>query len=95
MKNIKTQLITSFLIFTFLGLSGLTQKAHASFQFGEITARGRGCPEGTTQVVKSPDQKAMSILFDQFMAEVPQFDNDNDNDEVTGENPRRRRRDDE
>ena len=93
MKNIKTQLIMPLLCLTFIGFSAFTEEVQASFQFGEITARGRGCPSGTTQVIKTPDQKAMSLLFDQFMAEVPQYDNDNDNDEVSGENPRRGRRD--
>jgi len=72
---------------------GLSLSTQASFQFGKIIARGSGCPNGTTQIIKTPDQQAMSLLFDQLMAEVPQYDNDNDNDEVTGENPRRGRKD--
>ena len=63
-----------------LSFLGLTFSAQASFEFGEIIARGSGCPAGTTQIVKTPDQQSMSLLFDQLMAEVPQYDNDNDNE---------------
>jgi hypothetical protein len=31
---------------------------------------GNGCPQGTASAILSPDQKTMSILFDQFSAEA-------------------------
>lgn len=55
--------------------------ARDDFQFSTITMSGTGCPAGTTSVIHSPDNKEVSILFDEFMAEVPQYDGDNDNDE--------------
>lgn len=57
------------------------------FQFQTITMNGTGCPEGTTSVIHSPDNKEVSILFDEFMAEVPQYDGDNDNDDSSEGNP--------
>jgi hypothetical protein len=52
-----------------------------NFQFQSVTMNGTGCPEGTTSVIPSPDNKTVSILFDEFMAEVPQYDGNNDNDD--------------
>jgi hypothetical protein len=49
------------------------------FYFAPVKFYGKGCPEGHTQVVMTPDQKSVSILFDSFGVEVPQFDGDNDN----------------
>ncbi len=37
---------------------------------GQFTYSGSGCPEGTASAVLSPDQKTMSLLFDQYKAEV-------------------------
>ncbi|TNF26416.1 MAG: DUF4360 domain-containing protein [Deltaproteobacteria bacterium] len=51
------------------------------FQFQQIKMSGTGCPEGTTSVIHSPDNKEVSILFDEFIAEVPQYNGDNDNDD--------------
>lgn len=58
-------------------------------EFEQIKLRGTGCPRGTTSVVVSPDKDTISILFDRFEVEVPQYDGDNDNDEPTGEEPDR------
>ncbi len=47
--------------------------AQSDFSFGQISLKGNGCPEGTFQVIPSPDQKTVSILFDKFAAEVPNY----------------------
>lgn len=39
------------------------------FQPGRIRHGGNGCPEGTMQVVFSPDGLSFTILFDQFVAD--------------------------
>jgi len=71
--------------------SGFVQ---AQIQFKDITYRGTGCPAGTVSTVVSPDGSSLSVLFDEFRAEVPQFDgnNDNTNDEVPPRGPRARNR---
>lgn len=38
-------------------------------KLGEPAYGGTGCPAGTASVVLSPDQTALSILFDQYVAE--------------------------
>jgi len=56
------------------------------FTFERVTLRGTGCPQGTASVTTSPNQQSVSILFDRFMAEVPQTNAINDNDEAPIEN---------
>ena len=34
---------------------------------------GNGCPSGSASVTLSPDQKSLSVLFDQYMAEAGGF----------------------
>ncbi len=60
--------------------------AETDFSFGQITARGSGCPAGTVDIIKTDDQKTASILFSEMMVEVPQFDGDNENDEMDDDN---------
>lgn len=61
--------------------------AQSDFSFGQITLKGSGCPQGTYQVIPAPDQKSVSILFDRFAVEVPQYNGQNDNrDVMTGAN---------
>ncbi len=61
--------------------------AQSDFSFGQITLKGSGCPQGTYQVIPAPDQKTVSILFDRFSVEVPQYNGQNDNrDVMTGAN---------
>lgn len=60
--------------------------AETSFTFGQITARGSGCPNGTVDIIKTDDKKTASILFGEMMVEVPQFDGDNENDEADDDN---------
>ena len=58
-----------------------------TFQFDEsqIALRGSGCPQGTYSITYTEDQSTMTILFDEFSAQVPQFDGVNENDdEVDG-----------
>lgn len=50
------------------------------FKFDQTKFNGKGCKRGTTSTIVSPDGKTLSILFDDFSVEVPQFDGDNDND---------------
>lgn len=37
-----------------------------SYQLGEATYSGSGCPAGTAAIVLSPDASEISVLFDQF-----------------------------
>lgn len=63
-----------------LGLIVPSNVSGASSSFTKIDARGTGCPLGTTDIVKSPDGESVSILFNEMLIELPQFDGDNDND---------------
>lgn len=54
--------------------------AHAQIRFGGLTHKGSGCPQGTVGISPSPDNSSVSILFDQFQVQVPQYDQNNDND---------------
>ncbi len=49
--------------------------------FSKVQARGTGCPLGSTDIVVSPDQSSVSVLFNEMLIELPQFDGDNDNDQ--------------
>jgi hypothetical protein len=77
----KTLLLSLFFIFQV--------SAEEGFQFERVDLRGSGCKPGNSSVIKSPDQQTVSILFDDFFAEIPNFLGDNDNDQVDREdNPR-------
>lgn len=82
------------LIFT-LAISLLTVNAFSAmnknFKFNRVGLTGKGCPLSETSIIESPDQNAVSILFDSFSVEVPQYRNNNDNNELGGSeinNPR-------
>lgn len=76
----------------FLILSSLlffsTVSSAQNVAFRGVTYSGTGCPEGTVSTAISPDGTSLSILFDEFRAEVPQYDGNNDNQ---GTSPRGRR----
>lgn len=42
----------------------------SSIQLGQPSYGGNGCPAGTASATVSPDQKSLSILFDQFITEA-------------------------
>ena len=44
--------------------------AHADISLGEPGYGGTGCPDGTVSVTLSPDQKSLSLLFDQYQLAV-------------------------
>jgi hypothetical protein len=50
--------------------------------FGDFLLKGSGCKEGTYSVTTSPDQQSVSLIFDEFRVEVPQYNNNNDNAEI-------------
>ncbi|HXH76624.1 MAG TPA: DUF4360 domain-containing protein [Bacteriovoracaceae bacterium] len=60
----------------------LISAAEAQVNFDQLTYRGTGCPQGTVSSVVSPDGSTLSILFDEFRAEVPQYDGNNDNESL-------------
>lgn len=52
-------------------LSTISLTAEASqIRLGEAAYGGTGCPAGTASVTLSPDQTALSILFDSYVAEA-------------------------
>ena len=77
------------LLSTFLGafFSTHSSQANEGFQFdrSQISLRGSGCPQGTYSTTFTDDLSTMTILFDQFSAEVPQFDGNNENDDTVDE----------
>ena len=58
------------------------------FYFDDVRLKGTGCPSGTTDIIYSPGSESLSILFDQFIAEVPNFGGDNDNSPSDRFNPK-------
>lgn len=44
--------------------------ARADISLGEPGYGGTGCPDGTVSVTLSPDQKSLSLLFDQYQLSV-------------------------
>ncbi|NUN04984.1 MAG: DUF4360 domain-containing protein [Bdellovibrio sp.] len=51
-------------------LSVIGMKAEAQIRLGEPAYGGTGCPAGTASVTLSPDQTALSILFDGYVTEA-------------------------
>lgn len=66
-----------------------SQVVKAQMSFEDFRHSGSGCPQGTVGFSVSPDGASASILFDEFMAQVPQFDGDNDNHTVSSGRLRR------
>lgn len=62
----KTMLITAIAFLTMAA----TAHAQGALRLGTPSYGGNGCPGGTASVSVSPDQSAVSILFDQFMTEA-------------------------
>lgn len=58
----------------FLLLVMFSSGAFSQVNFNSITYSGTGCPDGTVSTAVSPDGSSLSILFDEFRAEVPQYD---------------------
>lgn len=59
------------LLFFFLSFSALAQSNIAFDQVGTI---GTGCPERTVSSIVSPDGTSLSLLFDEFRVEVPNYE---------------------
>ncbi|HLE09766.1 MAG: hypothetical protein A2504_11385 [Bdellovibrionales bacterium RIFOXYD12_FULL_39_22] len=59
----------------------------ANMRFENPTLRGTGCRAGTSSVTTSPDGQVLTIIFDDFIAEVPQYKGENDNNEASADNP--------
>lgn len=63
MKSLKT--------FAVIAVLALTSHAFADdISLGEPSYGGTGCPAGTASATLSPDQKSLSILFDEFYVEA-------------------------
>lgn len=58
-------------IFFFLSFSALAQ---SNIIFEQINTNGSGCRPGTVSSVISPDGSTMSLLFDEFRVEVPNYE---------------------
>lgn len=71
----------SFLILSTLVFASYVQAQNVSFR--GVTHAGTGCPQGTVSTAISPDGSSLSVIFDEFRAEVPQYDGNNDNDGTT------------
>ena len=57
--------------FFFLSFSALAQ---SNIVFEQINTNGTGCPQGTVTSIVSPDGTSMSLLFDEFRVEVPNYE---------------------
>jgi hypothetical protein len=70
-------IVRTFGLFLFIAVLSTVKAELISFE--EISAAGTGCRPGTMATSISPDGKTVTLLFDSFVAEVPQFSGDNDN----------------
>ncbi|MCE3011175.1 MAG: DUF4360 domain-containing protein [Proteobacteria bacterium] len=52
------------------GLLVMTTAAEAQLRLGNPAYGGSGCPAGTAAVTVSPDEQAISVLFDQYTVEA-------------------------
>lgn len=69
----------------------LSSIANSQVNFNSLNYKGTGCPQGTISTAVSPDGSTFSVLFDEFRAQVPQYDGQNDNDQLPrGPIPRHR-----
>lgn len=59
-----------FLILSIVLLSGAVTQAQSEISFGQFSYRGSGCPKGSANLSLDPAQNALSIMFDQFIAEA-------------------------
>ena len=57
--------------FFFLSFSALAQ---SNIVFEQINTSGTGCPVGTVTSIVSPDGQSLSLLFDEFRVEVPNYE---------------------
>lgn len=57
--------------FFVLSFSALAQ---SNIVFEQINTNGTGCPQGTVTSIVSPDGTSMSLLFDEFRVEVPNYE---------------------
>ncbi len=71
-----------FLVFSSLVLATALQAQSVTFR--GVTYAGSGCPEGSVSTAIAPDGTSLSVLFDEFRAEVPQYDGNNDNEGHSG-----------
>jgi hypothetical protein len=60
----------------------LATNSYAQVSFNNVTYKGTGCPQGTVSTTTSPDGSSLSVIFDEFRAEVPQYDGNNDNSDL-------------
>lgn len=61
---------SSLFALSFLFIAASSQ---AQVVFNQITTHGSGCPAGTVSTSASPDGSTLSVLFDEFRVEVPDF----------------------
>ncbi len=64
----KKTLSTIWGVLVILGIAATAQAD--DIQLGTPSYGGTGCPAGSASAVLSPDQKTLSILFDQYVAEA-------------------------
>lgn len=58
------------LLITLVGILMAAQSQAEGLRLGQAAYGGTGCPAGTASVTVSPDESAVSILFDQFISEA-------------------------
>src|SRR5262245_38876143 len=54
----------------FLALVLVSQAYADDIQLGDLSYAGTGCPIGSASISVSPDQKSISVLFDQYVVEA-------------------------
>ena len=64
------------LLLLFISISALAN-SDSDYTFDSIAMTGSGCERGSAAVVKDPSSQSISILFDRFSAEVPNYESSN------------------
>lgn len=62
--------VLSMVLSTLVMAAGLSAHAQAGLRLGQPAYGGTGCPGGSASVTLSPDETALSILFDSYLAEA-------------------------
>ncbi len=62
--------LSSLFFLGFFIAGGLSAQAQSGLRLGQPAYGGTGCPGGSASVTLSPDESALSILFDSYVAEA-------------------------
>jgi hypothetical protein len=81
--------LMKYLLTLFIILLTTAKITASPLLFKQIKAKGSGCPKGSVESVVSPNAEVLSLLFSEMSVEVPQYSGENENDDISDDNPER------